>query len=78
MLIDRDGERRLDDPIHVNFNGWRRIVFSSKAVQRDPFDGIKDGDGRPNPDQVAGLAFAVVASGENASTIIIDAITAHQ
>ena len=78
MLIDKDGERWLDEPVLISFRGWRRIVFSPKTTQRDPHDGIEDGDGRPNPEQLAGLAFAMVAGGESAATIIVDAVAAHE
>lgn len=78
MLIDKDGERWFDEPVPIRFKGWQRIIFSPKAVQRDPFDGIKDGDGRPNPDRLAGLAFVMTSENRNVSTIIVDRVTAHE
>ncbi|MBT4823357.1 MAG: hypothetical protein HON70_47075 [Lentisphaerae bacterium] len=78
MMIDADGERWLDEPVTVDFRGWKRIVFSPRAPQRDPHDGIADGDGRPNPNQLGGLAFAVVKGSERGSTLLIDAVAVHE
>ncbi|MBT7303859.1 MAG: hypothetical protein HN849_30285, partial [Victivallales bacterium] len=60
------------------FRGWQRITIASRTPQRDPHDGIKDGDARPNPDRVRGLALAMVGKGARASTILIDAVIAHE
>jgi len=78
MLIDKDGERWLDEPVPIRFRGWKRIIFSPRAVQRDPYDGIKNGDGRPNPDRLAGLAFAMTSNSRKVSTILLDRIEAHE
>jgi hypothetical protein len=78
MWIDRDNERWLDTPIKIDFQGWRRITIACRTPQRDLNDGIKDGDGRPNPDRVRGLAFAVEAQGRRPSTLLVDAFSAHE
>ena len=78
MWIDQDGERWHDDAITLDFKGWRRITIASQTPQRDPHDGIKDGDARPNPDRVRGLAFAMVAKSAKTSAILIDAVSAHK
>ncbi len=68
----------LLDPVLIDFKGWRRVVFSPRTPQRGPHDGVSHGDGRPNPDRLAGLAFAVVAAGEQSSSVFIDAVTVHK
>lgn len=78
MWIDQDNERWLDTPVKIDFQGWRRIVITCRTPQRDPNDGIRDGDGRPNPDRVRGLAFAIEAAEMHPATILVDALSAHE
>jgi len=78
MLIDVDGERWFDEGIPLDFKGWKRVVFSARHLQRDPHDGIDDGDARPNPDKVAGVAFVMVSKGGKNATVIVDGLTAHR
>jgi hypothetical protein len=78
MWIDEDSERWLDTPIRIDFQGWRRITIACRTPQRDPNDGIRNGDGRPNPSRVRGLAFAVEAQGNRPATILVDALSAHE
>lgn len=75
MLIDEDGERWFDEPIRIDFKGWRDVRLDLRHLQRDPFDGIKSGDGRPNPIKVAGLAFAVNVRDSSPVTLVIDHLT---
>ncbi len=78
MWIDPDKERWLDTPVTVDFQGWRRITIACQTPQRDPNDGIRDGDGRPNPDRIHGLAFAVEAAEMRPANILVDALSAHE
>jgi hypothetical protein len=78
MLIDKDGERWYDAAVKSDFRGWRRIVFSPKTVQRDPYDGISDGDGRPNTDRIKGLAFVVNSEHERNTEVVVDSISSHK
>jgi hypothetical protein len=77
MWIDADNERWFDTPVTIDFQGWKRLTIACRTPQRDPHDGIKDGDGRPNPDQVRGLALVVEGRGTRPSTILVDALRAH-
>ena len=77
LLIDEDRERWHDEEIPVAFKGWKRIVFGVKGLARDPFDGVTNGDSRPNPDKLAGFAFAMRANHNKPATIFVDGVTAH-
>jgi hypothetical protein len=77
MLIDSDGERWFDEAVLLDFRGWKRIVFSARCLQRDPHDGVGNGDTQPNPDKVAGVAFVMVSKGAENSSVIVDGLAAH-
>ena len=77
LLIDEDRERWHDEEVALAFKGWKRIIFGAKGLARDPFDGITNGDNRPNPDKLAGFAFAMRANNAKPATILVDGITAH-
>jgi hypothetical protein len=72
MLVDADGERWFDEHVTIDFKGWREIRFDLQHLQRDPFDGVGDGDGRPDLRKVAGLAFTVNSRHASPVQLIID------
>jgi len=74
MLIDTDGERWFDEQIQIDFEGWREIRFDLQHLQRDPSDGITNGDGRPNLEKVAGLAFTVLSANDKPTRLVTDAL----
>jgi len=78
LLIDADRERWLDEEIPITFEGWQRIVFGVKGLARDPFDGIADGDSHPNPEKLAGVAFAVQTADGSPAIVLVDDIRAHE
>jgi len=71
MLIDRDGERWFDRSTRMQNPGWEKILFNLKGLTRDQFDGIKDGDGKHNPDMTQGLALVLVTEDGRACDIIL-------
>lgn len=78
MLIDKDGERWLDRSARMKEPGWEKMLFNLKGLTRDPYDGIKDGDGKHNPDMTKGLALVLVTDNGRACDINIDEIRVYK
>lgn len=75
MLKDEDGERWFQGAPEAPGSKSRKIVWDIRSdMTRDPYDGAQGGDGRFDPDRVAGVS--IVLTGSIASEIRFARLTA--
>ena len=80
MLIDKDGERWHGGSMPIDWRGWKKIVLSLSALQRDPHDGNNlepDNNNLPDFDKIRGLAFVIEARGRKSATIYVDQMESY-
>lgn len=73
QLRDRDREVWTTQPIRLDFSGWRAVAIDlDRATIRSPFDRVADGNGRRDPEALAGFLVVLAAVSDDPATLYLD------